>query len=128
LEKPLSEHSIGRPHDIRTTPDVRTAEGKDISLPSDPEDFDGLTANAPVTYNLSYPVAGYWPSVVMGSIAAPLQCVFASYQKAIILACVDLDGATDGVVVLPDRYFYDMRDLIGFEIECFDMNTIVTVD
>jgi len=64
----------------------------------------------------------------MGNIAAPPQYVFAAYQKIIISACDDLDRATDGIVVLPDRYFCDMRDLIGFVIECFDMNTIVTVD
>ncbi|TDZ48361.1 putative feruloyl esterase [Colletotrichum trifolii] len=86
----------------------------------EPGDFDGILANAPAINTPQVSPADFWPSVVMGNIAAPPQCVFERYQQAIIDECDPLDGAADGLISAPEKCVYDTEKLIGQEVNCSD--------
>ncbi|KAF9872480.1 feruloyl esterase b [Colletotrichum karsti] len=92
-----------------------------------PEDFDGILANAPAINAPRLSPALFWPSVVMGNIATPPQCVFQRYQEAIIAECDPLDGASDGLISAPEKCDFDTSKLIGEEVDCADTNGTVSI-
>ncbi|KAK1547730.1 hypothetical protein CPAR01_01697 [Colletotrichum paranaense] len=93
----------------------------------DPYDFDGVLANAPAINTPQLSPADFWPSVVMGNIAAPPQCVFLEYQKAIIAECDPQDGAKDGLISAPEKCQFDTSQLIGQSINCTDTGGPVVI-
>ncbi|KAF4422265.1 putative feruloyl esterase [Colletotrichum fructicola] len=92
-----------------------------------PEDFDGILANAPAINTPQVSPGDFWPSVVMGNIAAPPQCIFQTYQAAIIAECDPLDGAADGLISAPEKCNFDTSKLVGKEINCTDTSGGVSI-
>jgi feruloyl esterase len=91
-----------------------------------PEDFDGILANAPAFYMPPAIIGLFWPSVVMGNIVAPPQCVFEEYQKDIIMVCDPLDGVKDGFISDLEKCIYDTKRLIGSKVTCPDGKLTIT--
>lgn len=98
-----------------------------LSAQTFPADFDGITANAPAIYTPRVSPGDFWPTVVMSNIVAPPQCVFTTYQNALISACDGIDGAIDHIVGLPWKCHYDTSKLVGQTIACADTNSTVTI-
>jgi hypothetical protein len=92
-----------------------------------PDDYDGILANAPNFYTPQASGGLLWPPVVMANIVSPPNCVFESYQAAIVEDCDGIDGANDGLVGEPELCKYDTRRLIGSVIDCGDTNGSVTI-
>ncbi|KAF6816307.1 feruloyl esterase b [Colletotrichum plurivorum] len=92
-----------------------------------PEDFDGILANAPAINTPEVSPGDFWPSVVMGNIVAPPQCVFGRYLEAIIAECDPLDGAVDGLISAPEKCDFDTTKLVGEDIDCSDTGGTVTI-
>ncbi|GKZ36039.1 hypothetical protein AbraIFM66950_006913 [Aspergillus brasiliensis] len=87
--------------------------------------FDGVLAGAPA---LHFPhLIGYmsWPPVLMLQSAAPPQCIFDTFRKAIIDKCDPLDGATDGLIsdYNPRSCTFDPETLIGQTVPCPEMGS-----
>lgn len=91
-----------------------------------PGDFDGIMANAPALNSPEISPGDFWPSVVMGNIVAPPQCVFDAYYNATIAYCDSLDGATDGLVSNLGDCNYDPQSLVGQEISCDSQNITIS--
>ncbi|KAK1676396.1 feruloyl esterase [Colletotrichum godetiae] len=92
-----------------------------------PHDFDGILANAPAINTPQLSPADFWPSVVMGNIAAPPQCVFSEFQKAIISECDSQDGAEDGLISAPEKCQFDTSQLVGQNLNCTDTGEPVVI-
>ncbi|KAL0935611.1 feruloyl esterase b [Colletotrichum truncatum] len=92
-----------------------------------PDDFDGILANAPAINTPQVSPGDFWPSVVMGNIVAPPQCIFRTYQQAIIAECDPLDGAVDGLISAPEKCNFDTTKLIGEEVDCSDTDGVVSI-
>ncbi|KAF5010051.1 hypothetical protein FDECE_3769 [Fusarium decemcellulare] len=92
-----------------------------------PKDFDGIMANAPAIYAGQLAPSEFWPSVVMGNIAAPPQCVFTAYQKDIVKTCDPLDGARDGLISEPEKCHYDTSRLVAKKVECEETGGTTTI-
>ncbi|CAK47194.1 uncharacterized protein An18g01180 [Aspergillus niger] len=90
-----------------------------------PNLFDGVLAGAPA---LNFPrLIGYmfWPPVHMFHSAAPPQCVFDTFWKAIIDECDPLDGATDGLIsdYNPQSCPFKPETLVGHTVTCPEMGS-----
>lgn len=85
-----------------------------------PGDYDGILAESPALNTPQVSPADFWPSVIMGNIAAPPQCVFNTFLEQIIAECDPLDGVTDGLISRPERCNYDTDKLIGQVVNCSD--------
>ncbi|OHF01543.1 hypothetical protein CORC01_03033 [Colletotrichum orchidophilum] len=92
-----------------------------------PHDFDGILANAPAINLHQLCPGSFWPSVVMGNLTAPPQCVFLEYQKAIIAECDPQDSAEDGLISAPEKCHFDTRRLVGQSINCTDTGGLVVI-
>ena len=92
-----------------------------------PDDYDGVLADAPNFYTPQASGGLFWPAVVMANSVSPPNCVFETYQAAIILACDELDGAIDGLINEPDKCEYDTKQLIGQVVQCEDTNSSVMI-
>ncbi|EXJ74865.1 uncharacterized protein A1O5_01561 [Cladophialophora psammophila CBS 110553] len=83
-----------------------------------PEDFDGIMANAPALNSPQISPGDFWPSVVMHNLGAPPQCVFDAYYNATLEYCDPLDGAKDGLISNLGACDYDPQSLVGKKINC----------
>ncbi|KAH6670293.1 feruloyl esterase [Plectosphaerella plurivora] len=92
-----------------------------------PEDFDGIVANAPALHTPRVSPGTFWPSVVMGNIAAPPQCVFQAYFDAILEQCDPLDGVVDGLISRPEKCKFKPNSLKGKTIDCNETGSSVTI-
>lgn len=93
-----------------------------------PGDFDGILANAPAIHTPRVSPGTFWPSVVMGNIVAPPQCVFTAYFDAIVQHCDPLDGVRDGLISAPAKCKFDTRSLVGTVIACSGTNVTITAE
>ncbi|MFD1045904.1 tannase/feruloyl esterase family alpha/beta hydrolase [Kibdelosporangium lantanae] len=84
-----------------------------------PDDYDGISANAPaVNWDRFIPDL-VWPQVVMQQEHNfPTQCEFQAFHDAATAACDRNDGVADGVVDLPDSCDYSPYRLVGTKIVC----------
>jgi hypothetical protein len=84
-----------------------------------PDDYDGISANAPaVNWDRFIPDL-VWPQVVMQQEHNfPTQCEFQAFHDAATAACDRNDGVADGVVDLPKSCDYNPYRLVGTKIVC----------
>lgn len=92
-----------------------------------PGDFDGILANAPALHTPRVSPGTFWPSVVMGNLATPPECVFQAYFDAILEQCDALDGVADGLISRPEKCEFNAHTLEGMVVECYDIGSPVTI-
>ena len=92
-----------------------------------PDDFDGITANAPAISWDRFAVATLWPQVVMNQEGDRLpDCELKAFTAAAVQACDALDGVTDGIIGDPLHCGDDPSTLVGTTIDCDGQSRTVT--
>jgi feruloyl esterase len=92
-----------------------------------PDDYDGILADAPAVNWDEFEVATLWPQVVMNNEKTyPSKCEFDAFTNAAVKACDSLDGVKDGLVDDPSRCDFDPRRLIGTKVACEGRELTIT--
>lgn len=84
-----------------------------------PDLFDGILANAPAIHFSKFIIAEIWPQIMMqqtGTFVSP--CVFERFLNATLDACDENDGVKDGVIMDPLACDFDLKTVVGQEVEC----------
>ncbi|KAH8805303.1 Tannase/feruloyl esterase [Xylogone sp. PMI_703] len=95
-----------------------------------PTAYDGISAAAPAINGPRFTVAAYWGQFVMDQLNHyPPQCVFDTFNAAVVAACDDLDGVTDGVISALSLCKFDPETIVGRKANCNnDQMTITSTD
>ncbi|OJJ74423.1 hypothetical protein ASPBRDRAFT_119094 [Aspergillus brasiliensis CBS 101740] len=94
-----------------------------------PEAFDGIVAGAPAINWAQFVPANYWPTFVMNQLGTyPHPCVMEKITKAAIAYCDGQDGVLDGIIALPALCNFNPLTLLGNEVWCECIPSIITME
>jgi hypothetical protein len=84
-----------------------------------PEDFNGILAIAPSVNSPILSTANMWPQIVMNQLKVfPAPCVFDKFVKEMVVACDEVDGVKDGIIVDPTACTFDPSVVVGTNASC----------
>jgi hypothetical protein len=84
-----------------------------------PKDFNGILAIAPSANSPVLSTASMWPQIIMNQLKVfPAQCVFEKFVQEMILACDEVDGVKDGIIVDPTACKFNPSVVVGMNASC----------
>ncbi|SPB43774.1 unnamed protein product [Aspergillus niger] len=94
-----------------------------------PDAFDGILAGAPTINWAQFVPANYWPTFVMNQLGVyPSPCVMEKITDAAVASCDGQDGVIDGIIAVPSLCNFNPLSLIGMEVWCECIPSIITAE